>query len=486
MICLDENVCLSLWDDPAKFPKVVQDSLSMTVSSPVLGSNTYITKRTSKSSIVKNDATFKACINNYAGFGKNAMSGYVKVTGKYDNTTNLVFRVDNDRTLENMNNNMSIITLAIMFCILVVLYIVLHLYLELVILKRLRKLRDLISRLSLIDEAMHPDAVFGEVEAAEAAAAGPEGAKKTLRTGAEIGGLMFLAKKRIELLTRRYKRTVAELQREESISFNLELATERLVLAKGRPESSMPVELQFGNSPPGDTFHGRKLTLMSVFKNPHAFELFKDYCERDMADSNAARYLFFVLDVCWLRNLAAIKHKHYGSKPKIVVGTARIIGQSYISQHGAMNIKLSKAVKRKLLTYKSYAEGMYDDAFHEAITFLNAAFENFKKTKAFLEMKSILAIMYPESGDSKLIKGHGGDDKEESSSSSSSGSSSTTGSSSSDDDDETSSTASSSADSSTSEDEDDEEEEEEVDKRKRFRSKSPSKSPSPQPRKGRK
>ena len=155
-----------------------------------------------------------------------------------------------------------------------------------------------------------------------------------------------------------------------------------------------------------------------------------------------------------------------------------------------MNIKLSKAVKRKLLSYKSYAEGMYDDAFHEAITFLNTAFENFKKTKAFLEMKSILAIMYPESDENNLAKDRGGDsDDEESSSSSSSstgtsssaGSTTATSSSSSenDDDDETSSsTADNSADSSS-----DDEEEEDV---RRKRSKSPSKSQSHQPKRWKK
>lgn len=333
-------------------------------------------------------------------YGQKRTGGYLKINDGI-NPGNAVFRVEDDRIFGNFISTETKLLLYIyLFVFIVVIYGVFHLYYELVIIHRIKKLRGSLSSM-LIDEhgnsREHEDHDNHEHHA--------EARKLKLD---ELGTLKFIARKRIEVLKARREASIKKLIKERERTDILIDSENMFVLSNGRtgrgflqsmektkgvnsgikPNRNASFSVSV-NSPYDETkISDQKVTLMSIMNNPYGFEMFKDFCN---ATGNT-NYLFFVLDVSYLKTLDQVYHKKRlgsGDNNKIV-NLAKMIGQKYIAKMGSMNIEISKAGRRKLMNLKNYEHGMYDDAFLEIVGKLNNVFKEFKEDYRFQELKIII------------------------------------------------------------------------------------------------
>lgn len=349
-------------------------------------------KTTIKSSF--NEAKYRACWDKMS-YGQKRTGGYLKLNDGLS-TGNAVFRVEDDRIFGNFISTETKLLLYIyLFVFIIFIYGVFHLYYELVIIHRIKILRGSLSSM-LVDEhgnsCEHEDHDNHEHHA--------EARKMKLD---ELGTLKFIARKRIEVLKARREASIKKLIKERERTDILVDSENMFTLSNGRigrgflqsmemtrqgNSKMMTSGVTFNNQHDDVRINDQKVTLMSIMNNPYGFEMFKDYCNA----TDNQNYLFFVLDVCYLRSLEKFYHKKWlgsGDNPKIV-NLAKMIGQKYIAKMGSMNIEISKAGRRKLMNLKNYAPGMYDDAFLEIVAKLNNVFKEFKHDYRFQELKIII------------------------------------------------------------------------------------------------
>lgn len=330
---------------------------------------------------------------------------YIKLGQGHANKTYI--RLERERTIENRNNRVSNIMIIALIIFYILSFIALALYLEFIVLKRLKLIRGSITRLSAMTGydsgaggggGTSEDDDFGEDPFADEDSSngnnnGNSAAEFHDRRLDEIGNLRFLAKMQVESLRRRYTETVGKLRVERVVNDHIYDVISLMSLTKERKDKKfirarLPKSACVG-----------ELTLHHVFTCPVTLEFFKDYC----SGVGKLSYIFFFLDIMWLRTIEATAAASASGKKRqhapAAVAAAKMIGQKYILRKGSSYIELKKETRQKICAMESYAVGMYDEAYEEVLEILNGLLPEFGKSHQYREASTILSI---KAGDPEL------------------------------------------------------------------------------------
>ena len=305
-------------------------------------------------------------------------------------------RLERERTIENRNAEMSNVILGVMVGFYVLSFIAFMTYLELIVLRRLKLLREAVARLSAMDNSDDEfygdgdpfaddddddDDVNNDVNKSKGDV-GKKGNAKERKTD-EIGSLRFLAKMQVESLRKRYDEVINHLRVEKTTNDHIFDVVSLMSMTKERKDKHF-IRARLPKSPCASN-----TTLHHVFTCPVTLEFFKDYC----AGEGKLSYIFFFLDVMWLRTLEAVaaSGKKHPASPA-VVATAKMIGQKYILRKGSSHIELKKEIRQKICALESYTQGMYDEAYEEVVGKLEVLLEGFMKSHQYKEATTILSI----------------------------------------------------------------------------------------------
>lgn len=286
-------------------------------------------------------------------------------------------------------------------------FVVLIAYLELIVLKRLKMIRDSITKLSAMDgysSGTNPsddDDLGGYTgDPFDEDNNNNNGSSNNVphdRRLDEIGNLRFLAKMQVETLRRRYTDTINRLRTERVINDHIYDVIALMSLTKERRDKKF-IRARLPKSPCASD-----LSLHHAFTCPVTLEFFKDYC----ADVGKLSYIFFFLDIMWLRTLEATAaasggggggggggsgKKKQNAAGAAAVAAAKMIGQKYILRKGSSYIELKKETRQKICALESYAVGMYDEAYEEVVEILDGLLAEFGKSHQYKEATTILSI----------------------------------------------------------------------------------------------
>ena len=389
-------MCVSIWDSEEDLPKDYKEVVD------TFGDNTpysiadteYLVKRHTDG-VAKGKNVHRSCPKNKK-LEETLTYEYIKLGKGHKNKTYI--RLERERAIENSSNRVSNIMITALIIFYILTFIALALYLEFIVLKRLKIIRSSIARLSAMtgyDSAggASEDDEFGVDPFAEedGGAQGDNQAPHDRRLD-EIGNLRFLAKMQVESLRRRYTDTVAKLRVERVVNDHIYDVISLMSLTKERKDkrfirARLPKSACVG-----------ELDLHHVFTCPVTLEFFKDYC----SGVGKLSYIFFFLDIMWLRTIeataASSANKKRQHSPE-AVAAAKMIGQKYILRKGSSYIELKKETRQKIVSMESYSVGMYDEAYEEVLEILNGLLVDFGKSHQYKEASTILSI---KAGDSEL------------------------------------------------------------------------------------
>ena len=388
---LGNGLCVSIWYSKEDLPKDYKEVVD------TFGDNTPYSTNDTEYLVLKHIGHIVYGKNSRRTCPSNVNLGWTKTyeyfklgQGKQENKTYI--RLERERVIENSSNTASGIMGAMLLGLFVFDLIVILVYLEFIILKRLEIIRASIARLSAMsgyDSAgsASEDDEFGVDPFAED--------KATHETGGdEIGNLRFLAKMQVESLRRRYTDTVAKLRVERVVNDHIYDVISLMSLTKERKDKRfIRVHLPKAVCTDG-------LTIHHVFTCPVTLEFFKDYC----SGVGKFSYIFFFLDIMWLRTIEATAAGTSSNKRKqqqigAAVAAAKMIGQKYILRKGSSYIELKKETRQKIVSMESYSVGMYDEAYEEVLEILNGLLVDFGKSHQYKEATVILSI---KAGDPEL------------------------------------------------------------------------------------
>ena len=378
---------MSYWDDEKDLPQDYKSVLSkLEAMKPYdTGENiSYTVKKSSSISFGEN--VHRVCSKKLSNM---LTLEYLMLGRGHENKTYI--RLERERTIENRNVKTSSVMMGAMVGFYVLSFIAFMIYLELIVLRRLKLLREAVARLSAMDNS--EDEFYGDSDPFAdddddddnnntAASAGNGRAKG--RKEDEIGNLRFLAKMQVESLRKRYDEIISRLRVEKTINDHIFDVVSLMSLTRERKDKHF-IRARL----PKPQCATSNATLHHVFTCPVTLEFFKDYC----ADEGKLSYIFFFLDVMWLRTLetVAASSKKHGTSPA-VVATAKMIGQKYILRKGSSHIELKKEIRQKICALENYAQGMYDEAYEEVVEILEVLLRGFMKSHQYKEATTILSI----------------------------------------------------------------------------------------------
>lgn len=392
---------MSYWEDESKFSGDTKEAIEELGSFQVdvnMSDLKYKVVNRKARKIDTKHSQYRTCPN----IGEKKFSGkislsYLALNDGHCNFS-VVFRLENLRKLENANIDTGYHLITAVTAIIVAMAIILYIYLELFVFKRLQKMRRYVTRLSYTensDDDEYDDVFASDYTSSEeqnnnsgGGGGGSSIAADDTKTKDEISRLKFMARKRLELLRCHHKDALASLTSQMDINAAVFESTKLVSLVRGRKQRPF-----FTHLPHYSHEKQQDFTVTKAFSIPPALELFKDYCARK--DKEALLCIFFALDVAWLRSIEEAYPKHHGTYSPITVATARTVGRNYFANNSsAVCINFKKTTKSKVLKLNNYAPGMYDKALEEALAKIEAAFEKFKDTQEFLEMMYVSDVLH--------------------------------------------------------------------------------------------